>query len=172
MQEVRGEGDGATMDHMDLEKERGITITSAATQVDWQGHQINLIDTPGHVDFSAEVERSLRVLDCAVLVLSAVEGVQAQSEPLWDALEALGIPVIGFVNKIDRMGSDVAGVVAEVQRVFSKDAVLVNGVAEEGFDAAGLAALEAEQYGELVEKVAERDDGLLERYLELSLIHI
>lgn len=188
--------DGNTvMDWMIQEKERGITITSAATTCYWRDHQVNIIDTPGHVDFTVEVERSLRVLDGAVGVFCGVGGVQPQSETVWRQASRYKVPRIAFVNKMDRMGADFPRVVAEMRSRLGANAVAVQlpwgaeeafrGVVDLvemtaiGFDDASQgakvtrtaipdelrdAAIAAR--GELVEKVAEKDEQVLEAYLE------
>ena len=113
---------GATMDWMEQEKERGITITAAATTCFWDAHQINIIDTPGHIDFTAEVQRSLRVLDGGVVVFDAVAGVEPQSETVWRQADRYQVPRICFVNKMDRTGADAYNVVEQIwQKIPSKN---------------------------------------------------
>jgi elongation factor G len=184
----------ATMDWMEQEKERGITITSAATTCYWRDHRVNIIDTPGHVDFTIEVERSLRVLDGAVALFCSVGGVEPQSETVWRQADKYGVPRIAFVNKMDRAGADFIGVVEMIKQRLSANAVPVQLPVGEGDMFSGaidLITMKARMYHEgtqgatwddiaipeklrpkaneyrikMLEAVADEDDTLLEKYL-------
>ncbi|MEK4512944.1 elongation factor G [Paenibacillus anaericanus] len=184
----------ATMDWMEQEQERGITITSAATTAQWKGHRVNIIDTPGHVDFTVEVERSLRVLDGAVGVFSAKEGVEPQSETVWRQADRYGVPRIAYVNKMDIIGADYLNVIASMRDRLQANAVAIQLPmgAENHFDGiidivaqrahifhddlgqnieetdipAEFQAQVEELRAELIEKVAELDEELTMKYLE------
>ncbi|MEK5023811.1 translation factor GTPase family protein [Paenibacillus sp. FSL M7-1046] len=160
----------AMTDSMEVERQRGISVRAALASFAWKGVQVNLVDTPGHVDFLSEVERSLRVMDCAVLILSAVEGVQAQSEMIWNALRKLGIPTLIFVNKMDRVGADPGAVLAQARTYLSGDIIPVQqpaGKEQEYTGASDLwqAGADAAARTELLEALAERDERLLELYM-------
>jgi elongation factor G len=186
---------GATMDWMEQEKERGITITSAATTCTWRETSINIIDTPGHVDFTVEVERSLRVLDGAVALFCAVGGVEPQSETVWRQANKYGVPRIAFVNKMDRVGADFFNVIKMIKERLGANPIPINLPIGEGEMFAGVIDLvtnKARMYNEsslgttwddieipenlqehakewrtrLFESVAEVDDTLLLKYLE------
>lgn len=160
----------ASTDGLDVERERGISVRAAIASIDWQGTTVNVVDTPGHVDFSAEVERCLQPLDGAVLVLSAVEGVQAQTEVLWQALRERGLPTVLFINKIDRMGADPARVVDDIGRLLSPQVLPLQIVAGAGTDNPAILSTWPDSGPDFAEKLleglADADETLLDRYLE------
>jgi elongation factor G len=194
IEEVRGGGDGATMDHMELEKEKGITITSAATTVAWKDHKINIIDTPGHVDFTVEVERSLRVLDGAILVLCGVAGVQSQSITVDRQMKRYKVPRLAFINKLDRTGANPDKVVEDLCEklhlnavafqvpiglegdlrgsidLFTRKAIFNKGdhgeILEEGEIPADLVDNVEEKRTIMLEAVSMFDDAIMEKLLE------
>ncbi len=159
----------AATDWLDVERERGISVRAATTMFQWNGVSVNVVDTPGHVDFLSEVERSLRVMDGAVLVVSAVEGVQAQTEVIWHALRKLNIPTILYINKLDRVGADAERALADIRKHLSRRAVPVERTigAAETFEGVRVKWTSGpDDRAELIEAIAETDEALLERYLE------
>ncbi|MFN9068436.1 MAG: GTP-binding protein, partial [Bdellovibrionales bacterium] len=184
----------ATMDWMVQEQERGITITSAATMISWKDHRINLIDTPGHVDFTIEVERSLRVLDGAITVFDAVNGVEPQTETVWKQADKYQVPRICFVNKMDRVGADFGMCVDSLKQKLQADAIPIQlpigsedkfvgcvdlienqaliwdntGKGDEFKKLPVPSDIETEVYEyrtKVIEKIVELDDVLFEKYL-------
>ncbi|MBN6037707.1 translation factor GTPase family protein [Amycolatopsis sp. 195334CR] len=151
-------------DGMDLERRRGITIRSAVAAFTTGGHEVHLIDTPGHADFVAEVERALGVLDGAILVLSAVEGVQAHTRVLMRTLRAMAVPTILFVNKIDRAGARETGLLADIRRLLGPAAIAVNRTTGLGTRDASVTDLAPD--ADLAEVLAERSDAVLESYVD------
>lgn len=156
----------AVTDYLAAERERGISIQSATTSFTWKNRQFNLIDTPGHVDFSAEVERVLSVLDVAILVVSAVEGIQAQTITIFETLKHLKIPSLVFVNKIDRSGSDVELIISEFRKELGHLLFPMNMPENEAENNAGIRTLAAEENAVYLEELAAYDDQLLEKLLE------
>jgi elongation factor G len=159
----------AVMDWMEQEQERGITITSAATTTYWKDHRVNIIDTPGHVDFTAEVERSLRVLDGTVALFCAVGGVQPQSETVWRQAEKYQVPRIAFINKMDRVGADFEGVVKEIQEELGANAVpvVIPIGAEADFQGIiDLVDMKAVYYDDTSEGITIREEPIPESLLE------
>src|SRR4051812_31010944 len=187
--------DGETeMDWMEQERERGITITAAAITFEWKKHEIHLIDTPGHVDFTIEVERSLRVLDGAVVVFCGVAGVQPQSETVWHQADKFKIPRLVFINKLDRIGASLPTVVADIRERLGANAVPIQLVIGSEDTFAGvvdlvtmkaimftgdvtdvpeitaipddIAAAAADARDQMIQAIADLDDAIAEKYLE------
>ncbi len=159
-------------DFLNVEKERGISVRSAQTYFTWNQTQINLIDTPGHIDFSADVERILRIIDGAVLVISAVEGIQAHTETLWNALKINQIPCIIFINKCDRVGADSEAVIKDIKKELCKDIVVMQNVSNEGSNNVQISPLfDKSNFNEvIVEVIANQDEIVLEKYLNAEII--
>lgn len=156
----------AVTDALAVERERGISVRLATASLDWRGGKINLVDTPGHVDFCAEVERSLPVLDGAVVVLSAVEGVQSHTSTIVQALQAARVPTLFFINKLDRLGADADAVLAEMRRELTTNLVPLHRAVDAGEANAGFAPIWPEGDEAIIEAVAETDDALLAGYLD------
>ena len=160
----------AFLDHFSLERKRGITIFAKQARFEWQGTKITLLDTPGHVDFSAEMERTLGVLDCAVLVINGTDGVQGHTRTLWKLLDYYDVPVFLFVNKMDQPGNDREQLMAQLKRQLDGNCVCFSeeeGCGDSGEDASrGTADAREERRTAWLEELATCDEALMNSYLE------
>ncbi|WP_219914144.1 GTP-binding protein, partial [Bacillus paranthracis] len=169
IKEVGRVDSGSTQtDSMELERQRGITIKASVASFFIDDIKVNVIDTPGHADFIAEVERSFRVLDGAILVISAVEGVQAQTKILMRTLQKLNIPTILFVNKIDRSGANTEKVVKHIKTILSNEAFPFYSVQNEGTKEARI--IEYKSYDDCIERLAPYNESLLESYVNNEIV--
>ena len=159
-------------DFLEVEKSRGISVRSSYISFEYKNKQINLIDTPGHVDFTADVERSMRIIDSAILVISAVEGIQAHTETIWNGLKKRNIPVIIFINKIDRAGADSQLVIQEIEKELTSSLAVFHETINEGNNNASIQSVwNTKSVNEkTVENLAEFNDEILEDYLEGKII--
>lgn len=164
----RVDGGSTQTDSMELERQRGITIKASVVSFFIDDLKVNVIDTPGHADFIAEVERSFRVLDGAILVISAVEGVQAQTKILMRTLQKLNIPTILFVNKIDRRGANSEKVVKQIKTILSNEAFPFYSVLNEGTKEARI--IEYKSYDDCIERLAPYNESLLESYVNNEIV--
>ncbi|MTL25015.1 GTP-binding protein, partial [Turicibacter sanguinis] len=146
------------LDHHDIEKKRGITVFAEQATFSYNGHDYYLIDTPGHIDFSTEMERSIQIMDYAILVISAVEGIQGHTETIWNLLERYQIPIFIFINKIDREGTDLSTLLNEIEQKFKVDSIFIE--ASEQIKELSL---------EIIETVAQTDESLMSEYFEGNL---
>ncbi len=153
-------------DFLEVEKNRGISVRSSLTSLVWKDVKVNLVDTPGHVDFSADVERVLRVIDAAVLVISAIDGVQSQTESIWNALKEREIPVLLFVNKIDRAGVHLEALLEDLSSELCDQHIPLQTVDAEGSAEASIQKVAIKDQEQNIEKLAGHDDVILEQYLE------
>ena len=151
-----------TTDSMDIEKRRGITVRTSTTSIEWNNAKINIIDTPGHMDFLAEVERTFRMLDGAILVVSAKEGIQAQTRLLFNVLQQLEIPTIIFINKIDREGVNLPQLYTDIAISLSPNIFIMQHI--DGKELSPICSKTSIEE-EYKEQILEHDDSLLERYL-------
>ncbi len=171
----------AQTDNLDIERQRGISVRAATTSIVWRDIYINLVDTPGHVDFLSEVERSIRVMDGAILIVSAAEGIQSQTETIWHALRSLNIPTIIYVNKMDRIGVSVPDVLEQIKRLLSPSAVPIQVPQGDGEDFTGLLPIwntlpDGKNFGldlsSVISTIADHDEELMLRYIEGDQISV